>query len=206
MRWLLFCLLLLVACVRGSPQAPTETPPAEPINIPEGCVAPLDGTWVHATDPSFRYEADDDGGTLVLRATRSAKPDAGFTPRKFRRGPEPVLLDASEAAQAFLTRDGGVIEDAGTSEPLDAGVVYHPEIRVELTRTARGFTGFTMAPLIHPTGRVCEGRFVTTVISCGDGLVLESEPSTSLGESCQSPAKPRGASPIQHVLQRPDAG
>lgn len=210
MRWPLCVLLGLGACVRGSPQTPAETPPAEPVSVPEGCLEPLGGAWVHAIDQTYSYDAEDDGGTLVLRATHLAKPDAGFTPRKFRRGPEPVLLDAAEAAQAFLVRDGGAADDAGIAdagfEP-DAGQVYRPEIRVELTRSARGFTGFTLAPLLHASGRTCEGRFATRVVSCADGgLVLESEPSTSLGESCQSPAKPRGASPLQHQLKRPDAG
>ncbi|MGV3623227.1 MAG: hypothetical protein ACO1OB_20575 [Archangium sp.] len=210
MRWILCGLLVLGACVRGSPQTPAETPPAEPVNVPEGCLEPLGGAWIHATDQSYAYEGDDDGGTLVLRATHLTKPDAGFTPRKFRRGPEPVLLEPAEAAQAYAGRDGGSSDDTGVadagSEP-DAGAVYRPEIRVELTRTAKGFTGFTLAPLLHASGRTCEGRFATRVLSCADGgLVLESEPSTSLGESCQSPAKPRGASPLQHQLKRPDAG
>lgn len=210
MRWLLSGLIMLGACVRGSPQTPPETPPAEPVNVPDGCLAALDGPWVHATDATFLYEAEDDGGTLVLRVTRAAKPDAGFTPRKFRRGPEPVLLEPADAARAFLTRDGGP-EDAGAvaaevNEP-DAGPVFHPEIRVELTRTARGFNGFTIAPLLHPSGRTCDGRFATTVLSCADaGLLIESQPATSLGEACQSPARPREAGPLQHRLVRPDAG
>lgn len=207
MRWLLCGLLVLGACVRGSPTPAETPPPAEPVNVPEGCLNSLGGDWVHATDQSYSYAADDDGGTLVLRAIHVARPDAGFTPRKFRRGPEAVLLDASEAAQAFLVRDAGVVEEPDAGFEPDAGPVYRPEIRVELTRSARGFTGFTMAPLLHASGRTCEGRFATRVLSCADGgLVLESEPSTSLGESCQSPAKPRGASPLQHQLKRPDAG
>lgn len=207
MRWLLCGLLVLGACVRGSPQTPAQTPPAEPVNVPDGCLAPLGGQWVHAADPSYSYAAEDDGGTLLLRAVHVARPDAGFTPRKFRRGPEPVLLDPSEAALALLVRDAGQIDEVDAGLEPDAGPVFRPEISVELTRSAHGFTGFTLAPLLHASGRTCEGRFATRVLSCADGgLVLESEPSTSLGESCQSPAKPRGASPLQHRLERPDAG
>ncbi len=207
MRWLLLFMLGFSACVRSSPQAPVEQQAAEPLNVPEGCLELLAGPWVHDADQTWRYDAEDDGGTLVLRVTRLAKPDAGFTPRKFRKTPEPVLLDAPEAAQAFLSRDGGAVVPEPDAGVADAGPVYHPDIRVELTRSAGGFNGFTLAPLLHPSGRTCDGRFVTTVVSCADGgLLIESQPATALGESCQSPAKPREPSPLQHRLIRPDAG
>lgn len=208
MRWFVSALVVLTACVRSGPQAQPETatPAPEPVRVPEGCLDALDGPWVHADDARWRYEADDDGGTLVLRVTRVPGPDAGFVPRKFRRAPEPELLEPGAAAQAFLSLDGGkpaAAEDAGVE---DAGTFY-PDVRVELARTPGGFVGFTLAPLAHPAGRTCDGRFATRVISCLDGgLVIESQPATALGEACQSPPRPREATPLRHRLVRPDAG
>jgi hypothetical protein len=183
-------LLALAACVRTTPQPPPQPaviPPA--FVVPEGCLAPLGGSWVHATDRSYRYEAEDDGGTLTLFVTHVQVIDAGFSPRRFR------LTDAG--------LDGAV--DAGP-EVVDAGLPSSPWVRVELRRTASGFSGATLAPLAHPSGRVCEARFPTTVLSCDGGLLLETQSATALGDACQAPARPLDQLTQQHRLVRPDAG
>ena len=69
----------------------------------------------------------------------------------------------------------------------------------------------TLAPVLHPSGRSCEGRFETKVLSCADGgLVLQAAAATALGEECQSPPRPRPPEPLIHTLIRPapapDAG
>ncbi len=183
---------LLGACVRTTPQPAAEPPPPPPpaVLVPAGCLDSLAGSWIHASDRSYRYEAEDDGGTLTLVVSHVPVVDAGFSPRRFR-----------PLAEAGV--DGGV--DAGL-EP-DAGLVAPSPVRVELRRTANGFVGATVAPLTHPTGRVCEGRFPTTVLSCADGgLLLESQSATALGDACQAPARPLGLVTQQHQLLRPDAG
>ncbi|MDP1826414.1 MAG: hypothetical protein Q8L48_24310 [Archangium sp.] len=181
-------LLIIAACVRTTPQPPPEPspPPAPVFLVPPGCLAPLSGTWVHATNPAYRYEADDDGGTVTLVVSRQYVVDAGFSPRRFRQV------------------DGGV--DAGIEVDAGQQAAASP-VRVELQRTGNGFSGATLAPLIHPSGRVCEGRFPTTVLSCADGgLLLETQSATALGDACQAPARPLGLLTQQHQLVRPDAG
>ncbi len=155
--------------------------------MPDGCLDSLAGPWVHALDPSYRYQAEDDGGTLTLLVTRQFIADAGFSPRRFRH-------------------DGGAPEDAGRSEPVDAGPepVRAPDIRVELQRTAGGFVGSTLATVTHPSGRSCEARFPTSILSCADGgLLLETSAGTALGDACQAPARPQAVPRLQHPLIRP---
>lgn len=187
--------IVFIACVRTSPQPSTPTTPVPQVVVPEGCLASQAGAWLHATDPSYRYFGEDDGGTLTLTVTRRFVADAGFSPRRFRHvdaGPE--------------TEDAGV-PDAGAS---DAGLEPEPRssIRVELQRTAGGFVGQTIAPLTHPSGRTCEAHFPTMVLSCSDGgLLLETQAATALGDECQPPAKPQEVPHLQHQLIRPpDAG
>ena len=188
MRRPLLVLLILSACVRTTPQpAPEpEPPPPPPIVVPPGCLEVFSGSWVHASDPGYRYEAQDDGGTLILVVSRVVVIDAGFSPRRFR--PEPVA-------------------DAGPPAPVDGGREPTSQVRVELQRTEHGFVGATLAPLTHPTGRVCEARFPTTVISCAEGgLWLETQRATALGDTCQASARPLGLFTQKHRLVRPDAG
>ena len=178
--------------------------------MPEGCLESLAGPWRYAGDDAWQYDADDDGGTLVLHVTHRALPDAGFTPRKFRKGPEKVVLDPADAARALLS-DAGTVEFEADAGVADAGEVVRADIRVELTRSPQGFSGFTLAPVLHPSGRTCEGRFETKVLSCADGgLVLQAAAATALGEECQSPPSPRPPEPLIHTLIRPgvtpDAG
>jgi hypothetical protein len=190
--WLGLLIVVFVACVRTSPQpAPPPQPPAPLVKVPEGCLSSLEGTWVHASDPSYEYLADDDGGTLSMVVKRRFVADAGFSPRRFRR-PDAGSMDADA--------DGGL--DAGA---LDAGAEPEPgsSIRVELQRTAAGFVGLTLSPLTHPSGRTCEARFPTQVISCGDaGLLLETASATALGDECQPPSRPQEVPHVQHLLIR----
>jgi hypothetical protein len=193
----------LAGCVRTTPQPPPPPPPPA-IVVPEGCTALLSGPWVHGTDPSFRYLGEDDGGTLTLTVFRDLVVDAGFTPRRFRPAP-----DAGGALDAGATAGAGSGLDAGgEAGALDAGPGSPPSVRLELTRTANGFTGLALAPLQHPSGRVCEGRFPTRVLSCADGgLLLETQGATALGDTCQAPARPFEQPLQRHPLVRPpDAG
>ena len=183
---------LLVACIRTTPQPPPEPPPPPRplVMVPPGCLESLAGTWSHATDQAFRYEAQDDGGTLTLLVTHLQVLDAGFSPRRFR--PVDAGLDDAGAGDAGL---------------VDAGQEAAPSVRVELQRTPNGFVGATIGPLVHPSGRTCEGRFPTTVINCADGgLLIETWSATALGDACQAPARPLGQLKQQHQLWRPDAG
>ncbi|MFZ5443027.1 MAG: hypothetical protein ACOZQL_23675 [Myxococcota bacterium] len=188
-RWSVF--LVLVSCVRTSPQPPPEPPPVIPtVRVPEGCLEDLSGAWRHADDPAFTYLAADDGGSLSLQLTHRAAPDAGFVPRKFRRD---AGADAVDAGNEPL--DAGSSEDAGS-----------PAATIELLRSADGFAGATRALLRHPGGRLCEARFPTRVVSCADGgLLLETSASVSLGDGCQAPAVPAEQPPERHLLIRPAA-
>lgn len=181
-------LLLLAGCVRTTPQPPPEPLPASrPVVVPPGCLEALGGKWIHSSDRSFRYEAQDDGGTLTLIVSRVGATDAGFSPRRFR----PVKASGVKTNRPAL-------QDAGP-EPSS--------VRIELKRTEHGFVGETLSPLAHPTGRTCEGRFPTQVLNCADaGLLLETQSATALGDACQAPVRPLGLLTQKHQLVRPDAG
>lgn len=164
---------------------PPPTPPPPSVVVPEGCLELQDGTWVHALDPTWRYEAEDDGGALTFIVHHRATIDAGFSPRKFRR------VDGGVDAGPLISEDAGA-----TSEEL-------PTARIELARTDAGFIGATLTRFTHPTGRVCDVQFPTRVLACGDGgLTLETEESTALGDACQPPAQPADVSRRQHHLVR----
>lgn len=189
MRRLLVFTFLMVGCVRTASQPlPEPPPPAPAIDVPPGCLDSFAGPWIHASDRSYRYLGEDDGGTLILFVSHVPLPvDAGFSPRRFR--PLDAGVDAGSPA----------VIDAGTP---DAGPAPSA-VKVELQRTAQGFVGHTIAPLAHPTGRVCEARFPTTVLSCADGgLLLETQSATALGDACQAPARPLGLITQKHQLIR----
>lgn len=164
----------LVACVRTAMQ------PAEPLEagsntpIPEGCEQTMNGLWHHQLEPRYRYEAIDDGGMLTLNVAVAPPRDAAFVPRRFR-------LDAGQTSRV---------------PPSNA------PMRVELARTPSGFVGHTFAPVMHPSGRTCEGLFPTTVISCDGGLLLKTQSFTTLGEACQMPPSATEPSSTTHFLMR----
>jgi hypothetical protein len=180
--------------------------------VPPGCLADLSGAWVHADDPTWRYDGVDDGGTLTLRVTRAeAIVDAGFRPRHFRAERD-AGLDAGvpHRPDAGLNgaRDAGPDAGADAGEP-DAGQAASDAgssnlVRVVLQRTSAGFIGNTIASLAHPSGRLCEVRFRTEVVSCEDaGLTLSTESAAPLGDECQLPARPQPVLQLRHLLIRP---
>lgn len=215
-----------LSCVTAvAPPAPPAPPPAPVIAVPDGCLALQGGAWVHATDPSFRYLGDDDGGTLSLAVERLFVADAGFVPRRFRvdagtgdatrvdAGRPRADAGAPDAGSPVL--DGGARVDGGAPAPAadggptgdgdpDAGVT--PTIFVTLVRTPGGFVGEVRSTTRHPSGQVCEVRFPTKVLACGDGgLTLETDATAALGDACQPPAQPQGLTREVHRLVRPRA-
>jgi hypothetical protein len=201
--------MLVVACARPTPVAPPPPPP--PPNVPAGCLGDLSGAWVHATDPSYRYDATDDGGTLTLVVSRFFAVDAGFRPRQFRLdagAPDAGPLDAGHSDAGRPPADGGLVDDGGpaASSPDDAGVADAGPVTVLviLERTTHGFVGETRASLDHPSGRRCEAHFHTEVLSCGDaGLQLTTDTAASLGEDCQPPARAQSVPRAEQRLIRP---
>lgn len=65
-------LLALASCPRPQPitRATVPEPPKRVMKVPTGCLANFSGTWLHADDSTWRYEGNDDGGTLELDAFR----------------------------------------------------------------------------------------------------------------------------------------
>lgn len=194
----------IVSCVTTVvPPPPEPAPPPPPIVVPEGCLELLGGPWVHATEPSFRYLADDDGGTLTLAVERLVMPDAGFSPRRFRVDAGVTDAGAPPDAGASAPPDGGGRQDGGWlfAEP-DGG--FTPTVLVTLARTPAGFVGHALTTTRHPTGRLCEVRFPTKVLACGDGgLTLETDTAAAIGDACQPPARPQGLTREVHQLVRP---
>lgn len=73
---------LLLLC--GCPKAVTA--PREAARVPaakaDPCAADLSGPYVHSTDPSYVYDARDDGGTVLISVSRrfdGGSPDAGLS-------------------------------------------------------------------------------------------------------------------------------
>jgi hypothetical protein len=217
--WWVFPVLAVVGCQRPPPPAPTPPPPAPSVVVPDGCLVDLSGDWVHATDPTYRYLATDDGGTLSLTVVRVEPPDAGFHPRKFRDAGVPVAAPGKKGrADAGVARDAGTTVDAGSPpdggcgtdggapcelESSDAGAPG-PAVQLVLTRTGKGFVGATRLTVQHPSGRDCEADFPAEVVDCRDGgLVISATPSVSLGDGCQPPEREASGAPVRHVLRRP---
>lgn len=208
-----------LSCVTAvAPPAPPAPPPAPPIAVPEGCLELQGGAWVHAADPSFRYLGDDDGGTLSLAVERVFVPDAGFVPRRFRADAGSADAGRTDAGRPWAdagspVTDGGAGVDGGPASPAtdagtaadgapDAGVT--PTLFVSLVRTPGGFVGEVRSTARHPSGQVCEVRFPTKVLACGDGgLTLETDATAALGDACQPPAQPQGLTREVHRLVRP---
>ena len=79
------------ACTARTP-SPPPAPPAS-ARIPPGCERNQAGEYEHADNPGFRYQGEDDGGTLTLAVTRIREEEA--TP------PEP---DGGTAVSIVLQR------------------------------------------------------------------------------------------------------
>jgi hypothetical protein len=58
----------LLACPARTPPLPETT--SAPVHVPPGCEASQAGEYHHAGDASFRYQAEDTGGTLALTLRR----------------------------------------------------------------------------------------------------------------------------------------
>lgn len=192
--------VVLTRCVRTSvplSTLPPTPPPAPRFDVPEGCLELQGGAWVHADDATWTYAGDDDGGQLTLISKHEPVRDAGFSPRTFRR-------------DAGVTRDGGEpdagLRDGGAFDAGDDGSSSTAGPSVVLVRTDAGFVGFTLATFRHPTGRQCEVRFPTHVLSCDGGLWLESHDSAAVGDGCQAPANPAPPGVRQHHLRRSGIG
>lgn len=228
-------LFLLTAVLTACPRPPPPPPPlpAPRPNVPGGCLDLLDGVWLHEADPTFRYVARDDGGTVVFSVEHHLARDAGFVPRRFGK-PVDAGADAGAAPDggalggsaflpdAGLPADGGRATDAGADDaglPATASALVLDSdgcmpsapspTTVVLQRTGDGFVGQTHAMLLHPTGRWCEVTFRTEVLACGDGgLTLRTETGRALGEECQAPAHPLPEPLVVQRLVRPslDAG
>jgi hypothetical protein len=153
-RWPLLA-LLCAACARTLP-----TPPPAASRLPPGCEASLEGPWALASDPSWRYLARDDGGTVELLVTRTgAPPDAGWRPRRF--------LPRPDGGAAAGPREGG--DDGGAA------------VRLVLERGPEGLVGLTR---VAAAGG-CAAVFRTEALGCEDGgLVLRSQASLAVGEGC----------------------
>ena len=67
------------SCAHFMAPASTENAQAAPaaVNIPPGCSDNFSGLWLHGDDLGYSYQAQDDGGTLVLTAYRSWPLDGG---------------------------------------------------------------------------------------------------------------------------------
>lgn len=203
LRWCLPVLLLVAACPRPAPPPPPPPPAPPRPQVPEGCLEPLAGDWVHATDGTFHYSGEDDGGTVVLSVEHHLPRDAGWVPRHFGK-PRDGGVDAG-------SRDGGLSDggeglvDAGLELDDDGCMPKAPSpTRIVLQRTASGFVGQTRAMVFHPSGRWCELTFKTEVLSCLDGgLTLRTEPGRALGTACEAPDEPAEEAPVVHRLIRP---
>ncbi len=58
----------LMACPARTP-TPPEAP--RPVRVPRGCETNQAGEYHHAENPAFRYQGEDDGGTLTLAVVRA---------------------------------------------------------------------------------------------------------------------------------------
>lgn len=171
------------ACPKVAPPAPGPTA-GGPVKIPPGCAQTLEGPWRHADDPSWRYLAFDDGGSVTLEVRREFPLDAG--PERHRGA----------------TPGGG--PDAGRA---DAGPGTAPHAVMTVFRGAQGFSGQLVGEVEHPSGVLCPLELPVEITACGPStLTLRSPASTTLGDRCQSPEKGRPGPWLEHHLTRLDAG
>lgn len=170
---------LAFGCQRPSASSKAAVAEAAVASSPvDPCDEDLGGVWVSAADPSFRYDATDDGGTLTLTLRRVRPADAGFRPRVFR--------DAGQA-----DADGGALAEV----PQAPAVV--------LKRTPDGFTGATRVTAQRADGRECEAHFPVRVEACAAGrLTLSATPALTLDDVCQTTP----ANAVRQVLERRPGG
>ncbi len=149
-------LLVLFSCVRAPPTpVPSSAPPPPPVVIPRECADLQGGTWRHASDSRFRYEASDDGGSLALSVFFKPAVDGGRPARRFSR----------DGGLAWLVPaiDAGV---GGGEEPIDGEPP--PIAQLVLRRTPMGFVGVVSAD----DAGAC--AFPARIMTCEPGaLVLE---------------------------------
>jgi hypothetical protein len=178
--------LVMMACVRVAPVPPPPPPriappPPPPIHVPEGCLANASGAYRPTTTSPLRYEASDDGGTLVMVAFSDTPVDAGRPGRRF-------------------SRDGGLPWLVKTQTPQVPAIAPPPSPLATLvvTRTPDGFVGAVTVGAGPDAG--CVPTFAARVVACSDeGLTLETMPSARFDSSCR-PLD--GGAMARQVLQR----
>jgi hypothetical protein len=112
---------------------------------------------------------------------------------------------ADDPSYVYRARDDGGSLDLVAGRSFSDGGTGAPTIHLE--RGPDGFKGQTVALAALPSGGTCEVSFATSVKECPEnGLVLESASSGSVGEGCQTPARPRNPVMLVHKLTRADAG
>jgi hypothetical protein len=111
------CQVGWLGCIRKPPAPPASppSPPGPPIQVPPGCLADLSGTYVHGQNPTYRYLASDDGGTLFIAVERS-RSDAGVP----RLDANPVSVSLSRTPKGFIGETQAVLFVAtGRACPVD---------------------------------------------------------------------------------------
>ena len=105
----------LTACMARAPVPPPAPPPA--FQVPPGCERSQAGEYQHADNPAFRYQGEDDGGTLTLSVTR-AQEDASAAP--VSDGGTTVSIVLTRTPEGFLgdTR-ATAFSAAGTACPVN---------------------------------------------------------------------------------------
>ena len=105
--------LVLLVSFSACPKAPVPAV-AAPLEVvkapPDPCEADFSGSWVHAADPTWRYEGLDDGGTLELSVSRSfdggSFADAGVATLHLRRDRDAGAFAGEVSALAGLPSGG----------------------------------------------------------------------------------------------------
>ncbi len=111
---------LVAGCAAPPRPGPASTGPRA-ASIPAGCEANLAGTYRHADDDSFRYDATDDGRTLTLEVRRSW-PDAGSP------------ADGGSSARVVLRRSAqGFVGETRTPRPGREGTSCEVALPAQVT-------------------------------------------------------------------------
>jgi hypothetical protein len=142
--------------------------------------------------------------TCVLLCSACPRPEPAVMPKV--PAPPPRVMNVP---QGCLANFGGNWRHADDQTwrytATDAGQAPSPSAKVTLERNAEGFSGTSVADVLHPTGRICSAEYPTEVQSCSDGgLVLRAAAAVSLGDGCQTPLPPRSPVMLEHRLVRAD--